>query len=179
MPEANAVVVDESTFENVPVTEAVHGVAASGNLRIGIALVKAVQGIEREYDENVQIEVYNADKVLTEEEHAELQTLPAVERELVMLYVLGYRDEVSNALTEMQLTLSPETQALIVEILQRISAMTEEEYAEFMELLTEYFNKEDDRSELTLVIDGTRFERYSFQEMENVWIFIQLAVTQI
>lgn len=178
---------EEEVFTEVPVTEVVHGVSAAEDLRMGTALTKALSGIAQEYGAEAEIEVRNADKVLTETEHSALQKLEPSERILVMLMVLGYEDEVQNALAELDMDLSEEAQALIQEIVSRTEAMDADELAAFEALIAELFPVTDGSDgamlEITLEIrvkdgESERVERYGFVETDEGWIFTNLAIAE-
>ena len=165
---------DEPVYEPIPEGETIHGVPVNDEVRMGIAMTKVAQDI----GEDAEVELVGVEVILTAEEYQTFQTLPLIERMLVLLRAIGYEDEVTNALAEMELTLSEEAQALLVRILERLAAMPEDERAAFEALLTETFTKTDDQVELTIVIDGERYELYDFQELDSIWFFVQAAIAQ-
>lgn len=169
---------EEIVFVDVPVQEEMHGVSADSHERMGVALVIAAQAIDEEYGEGAKVEIRHAEKVLTKKEHERLQKLPTFERLMVMLDVLGYEEEVDNALEEMALTLSSDAQSLIDEVLARIAAMSEEEYEALMALIAELFPNEDAQVALILMVGGQQLERYQFIEEDGAWLFTQLAIAQ-
>ena len=178
-PEDEEEIADEEiVFVDVPVVEEMHGVSADSHERMGVALVTAAQAIDEEYGESAAVEIRHAEKVLTRREHERLQKLPTFERLMVMLDVLGYEEEVDNALEEMALTLSGDAQSLIDEVLARIAAMSEEEYEALMALIAELFPNEDAQVALILMVGGEQMERYQFTEEDGVWLFTQLAIAQ-
>lgn len=173
VPEENG----ELMFEDVPADRALHGVSANDGIRMGVVLAMVAQNLEQE-GAATRIGVLHADEILTEEEYEALQALPLAERLLVILRVLGHEDEVANALVELNLTPLPEAQDLTDEVNRRVFGMTEEEQEAFAALLEECFCPEEGTIQLTLVMDGTRYERYTFRNEEDVWIFVQSAVAR-
>ena len=182
----------EVPYEDVPEAETVHGVTAAEPQRMAETLVTAIDAIEQENDgASVSIEIVNVEKVVTAEEKAALDVLPAKEQVLVLLSAIGYEAEVQNALSTMDMELSVEAVALTQTIQARITNASDEEKAAFEALLLECFPVE------TVIIDGeavdyfvielqvevddeTHFERYGFRFDENdEWIFARLSIGEV
>ena len=160
--------------------------------RMAETLVTAIDAIERENEgASVSIAIVNVEKVVTAEEKAELDALPAKEQILVLLSAIGYDTEVQAALSSMDMELSTEAIALTQAIQERIATASDEEKAAFEALLLECFPVE------TVMIDGEpvdyfvielqveadgeiHFERYGFRFDENgEWIFALLSISEI
>lgn len=174
---------DEPVFEAVAPGTPVHGVAVGDGTRMATALGKAVAGIQEEYGADTSIVVRDADKILTPVEYKSLNALPVQEQIFVVLSALGYRDEVTNGLSELGVELSREAHGLIGQIALRLAGMSEAERAEFLALLAQYFqaNADGQQTEITLEIrvktgEGYRMERYGFEMKDGAWQFTSLAV---
>ena len=160
--------------------------------RMAETLVTAIDAIEQENEgASVSISIVNVEKVVTAEEKAELDALPAKEQILVLLSAIGYDTEVQAALSSMDMELSTEAIALTQAIQERIATASDEEKAAFEALLLECFPVE------TVMIDGEpvdyfvielqveadgeiHFERYGFRFDENgEWIFARLSISEI
>lgn len=160
--------------------------------RMAETLVTAIDVIEQENEgASVSISIVNVEKVVTAEEKAELDALPAKEQILVLLSAIGYDTEVQAALSSMDMELSTEAIALTQAIQERIATASDEEKAAFEALLLECFPVE------TVMIDGEpvdyfvielqveadgeiHFERYGFRFDENgEWIFALLSISEI
>ena len=160
--------------------------------RMAETLVTAIDAIEQENEgASVSISIVNVEKVVTAEEKAELDALPAKEQILVLLSAIGYDTEVQAALSSMDMELSTEAIALTQAIQERIATASDEEKAAFEALLLECFPVE------TVMIDGEpvdyfvielqveadgeiHFERYGFRFDENgEWIFALLSISEI
>lgn len=160
--------------------------------RMAETLVTAIDAIERENEgASVSIAIVNVEKVVTAEEKAELDALPAKEQILVLLSAIGYDTEVQAALSSMDMELSTEAIALTQAIQERIATASDEEKAAFEALLLECFPVEtvmiDGEPvdyfviELQVEVDGEiHFERYGFRFDENgEWIFARLSISEI
>ena len=160
--------------------------------RMAETLVTAIDAIERENEgASVSISIVNVEKVVTAEEKAELDALPAKEQILVLLSAIGYDTEVQAALSSMDMELSTEAIALTQAIQERIATASDEEKAAFEALLLECFPVEtvmiDGEPvdyfviELQVEVDGEiHFERYGFRFDENgEWIFARLSISEI
>lgn len=160
--------------------------------RMAETLVTAINAIERENEgASVSIAIVNVEKVVTAEEKAELDALPAKEQILVLLSAIGYDTEVQAALSSMDMELSTEAIALTQAIQERIATASDEEKAAFEALLLECFPVEtvmiDGEPvdyfviELQVELDGEiHFERYGFRFDENgEWIFARLSISEI
>lgn len=160
--------------------------------RMAETLVTAINAIERENEgASVSIAIVNVEKVVTAEEKAELDALPAKEQILVLLSAIGYDTEVQAALSSMDMKLSTEAIALTQAIQERIATASDEEKAAFEALLLECFPVEtvmiDGEPvdyfviELQVEVDGEiHFERYGFRFDENgEWIFARLSISEI
>ena len=160
--------------------------------RMAETLVTAIDAIERENEGvSVSIAIVNVEKVVTAEEKAELDALPAKEQILVLLSAIGYDTEVQAALSSMDMELSAEAIALTQAIQKRIATASDEEKAAFEALLLECFPVEtvmiDGEPvdyfviELQVEVDGEiHFERYGFRFDENgEWIFARLSISEI
>lgn len=182
----------EIPYEDVPETETVHGVTAAEPQRMAETLVTVIDAIERENEgASVSISIVNVEKVVTAEEKAELDALPAKEQILVLLSAIGYDTEVQAALSSMDMELSAEAVALTQAIQERIATASDEEKAAFEALLLECFPVEtvmiDGEPvdyfviELQVDVDGEiHFERYGFRFDENgEWIFARLSISEI
>lgn len=160
--------------------------------RMAETLVTAIDAIEQENEgASVSISIVNVEKVVTAEEKAELDALPAKEQILVLLSAIGYDTEVQAALSSMDMELSTEAIALTQAIQERIATASDEEKAAFEALLLECFPVEtvmiDGEPvdyfviELQVEVDGEiHFERYGFRFDENgEWIFARLSISEI
>ena len=160
--------------------------------RMAETLVTAIDVIEQENEgASVSISIVNVEKVVTAEEKAELDALPAKEQILVLLSAIGYDTEVQAALSSMDMELSTEAIALTQAIQERIATASDEEKAAFEALLLECFPVEtvmiDGEPvdyfviELQVEVDGEiHFERYGFRFDENgEWIFARLSISEI
>lgn len=160
--------------------------------RMAETLVTVIDAIERENEgASVSISIVNVEKVVTAEEKAELDALPAKEQILVLLSAIGYDTEVQAALSSMDMELSTEAVALTQAIQERIATASDEEKAAFEALLLECFPVEtvmiDGEPvdyfviELQVEVDGEiHFERYGFRFDENgEWIFARLSISEI
>lgn len=160
--------------------------------RMAETLVTAIDAIEQENEgASVSISIVNVEKVVTAEEKAELDALPAREQILVLLSAIGYDTEVQAALSSMDMELSTEAIALTQAIQERIATASDEEKAAFEALLLECFPVEtvmiDGEPvdyfiiELQVEVDGEiHFERYGFRFDENgEWIFARLSISEI
>ena len=160
--------------------------------RMAETLVTVIDAIERENEgASVSIAIVNVEKVVTAEEKAELDALPAREQILVLLSAIGYDTEVQAALSSMDMELSTEAIALTQAIQERIATASDEEKAAFEALLLECFPVEtvmiDGEPvdyfviELQVEVDGEiHFERYGFRFDENgEWIFARLSISEI
>lgn len=160
--------------------------------RMAETLVTAIDAIEQENEgASVSIAIVNVEKVVTAEEKAELDALPAKEQILVLLSAIGYDTEVQAALSSMDMELSTEAIALTQAIQERIATASDEEKAAFEALLLECFPVEtvmiDGEPvdyfviELQVDVDGEiHFERYGFRFDENgEWIFARLSISEI
>ena len=160
--------------------------------RMAETLVTAIDAIEQENEgASVSISIVNVEKVVTAEEKAELDALPAKEQILLLLSAIGYDTEVQAALSSMDMELSTEAIALTQAIQERIATASDEEKAAFEALLLECFPVEtvmiDGEPvdyfviELQVEVDGEiHFERYGFRFDENgEWIFARLSISEI
>ena len=160
--------------------------------RMAETLVTAIDAIERENEgASVSIAIVNVEKVVTADEKAALDALPAKEQILVLLSAIGYDTEVQAALSSMDMELSTEAIALTQAIQERIATASDEEKAAFEALLLECFPVEtvmiDGEPvdyfviELQVEVDGEiHFERYGFRFDENgEWIFARLSISEI
>lgn len=160
--------------------------------RMAETLVTVIDAIEQENEgASVSISIVNVEKVVTAEEKAELDALPAKEQILVLLSAIGYDTEVQAALSSMDMELSTEAIALTQAIQERIATASDEEKAAFEALLLECFPLEtvmiDGEPvdyfviELQVEVDGEiHFERYGFRFDENgEWIFARLSISEI
>lgn len=160
--------------------------------RMAETLVTVIDAIEQENEgASVSISIVNVEKVVTAEEKAELDALPAREQILVLLSAIGYDTEVQVALSSMDMELSTEAIALTQAIQERIATASDEEKAAFEALLLECFPVEtvmiDGEPvdyfviELQVEVDGEiHFERYGFRFDENgEWIFARLSISEI
>ena len=160
--------------------------------RMAETLVTVIDAIEQENEgASVSISIVNVEKVVTAEEKAELDALPAKEQILVLLSAIGYDTEVQAALSSMDMELSTEAIALTQAIQERIATASDEEKAAFEALLLECFPVEtvmiDGEPvdyfiiELQVEVDGEiHFERYGFHFDENgEWIFARLSISEI
>lgn len=160
--------------------------------RMAETLVTVIDAIEQENEgASVSISIVNVEKVVTAEEKAELDALPAKEQILVLLSAIGYDTEVQVALSSMDMELSTEAIALTQAIQERIATASDEEKAAFEALLLECFPVEtvmiDGEPvdyfviELQVEVDGEiHFERYGFRFDENgEWIFARLSISEI
>ena len=160
--------------------------------RMAETLVTVIDAIEQENEgASVSIAIVNVEKVVTAEEKAELDALPAREQILVLLSAIGYDTEVQAALSSMDMELSTEAIALTQAIQERIATASDEEKSAFEALLLECFPVEtvmiDGEPvdyfviELQVEVDGEiHFERYGFRFDENgEWIFARLSISEI
>ena len=175
-------------YTQVPATETVHGVKAEDNVPMVEALVKVVDTIAAE-EENASIQIVNVERVVTAEEKAALDVLPVREQILTFLSVIGFEKQVNATLEAAGEALSDPAQALKAQILERIAAMSEEEYAAFEETLLASFPQEIieiDGVEYTFFIielevrvgSEVRIERYGFRQEGEDWIFTRLEIAQ-
>ena len=132
-----------------------HGVSAADDLRMGTALVKAMQNILAEYGADVMVAVRGAEALLTAEECASYENLSPMEQMLAVLAAMGYDAEVQNAIVEQNIELSVEAQQLIEAIRARVAAA------------------DDIHVEIVLDVQrpdgGWREEHYGFTPSEGVW----------
>ena len=160
--------------------------------RMAETLVTAIDAIERENEgASVSISIVNVEKVVTADDKAALDALPAKEQILVLLSAIGYDTEVQATLSSMDMELSTEAIALTQAIQERIATASDEEKAAFEALLLECFPVEtvmiDGEPvdyfviELQVEVDGEiHFERYGFRFDENgEWIFARLSISEI
>ena len=179
-------VMPEPVFEEVAPDQEVHGLKAEDETTIVETVIAVVEAVEAE-NESTLVRIAGIEKVLTAEEMTVLDTLPLREQLLVALSDIGFDDAVSNSLETFQLTLSEDAQAIRAQILARISAMSEEEQAEFEALLLEIFPTETieiDGVEYTFFVldleiitgDEIHYERYGFRFEDGEWLLTQLFI---
>lgn len=173
---------EESPFEEIADGTVVHGVTVGEPVRMGVTMVQAMAGIAAEYGADAKIEILNIDKVLTADECAALNALPPTERILVALSALGYGDEVKNAITELQLTLSEEARVLNLKVNTRVALMNDEAKAAHQKAIEKYFPNANGVA-VTLEIrkageTALRKERYGFVQSNGVWTFAKLEVAK-
>ena len=179
------VVQDEQILTEVPADEVVHGVAASENLRMGVAMVRVMRSITEEYGKDTEVRFVNVDKVLAGAEYKALESLSPDEGILVVLSLLGHLNEVNVAADDLGFELSEDAQILIDAIAARIADMDDAALAEFTALLAEAFpvfttDGDVEQTEITIEIklrdDNTyRLERYTFRCEDGVWYLASLA----
>ena len=152
------------------------------------ALVTVVDTIVAE-EESASVEIVHVERVVTAEEKAALDVLPAREQLLTVLSVIGFEEQVENTLQTAGETLSEPAQALKSQIQERIAAMSAEEYAAFEETLLASFPQETieiDGEEYTFFVielevrvgDAVRVERYGFRQEGEEWIFTRLEIAE-
>ena len=173
-------------FTEVPATETVHGVKAEDNVPMVEALATVVDSIAAE-EEGASIQIANVERVVTAEEKAALEALPAKEQIFTFLSVIGFEAQVDETLAGAGAALSEPAQALKAQIQERVAAMTEEDRAAFEEALLTSFPQETielDGVEYTFFVlelevrvgDSVRVERYGFRLEGDAWIFTRLEV---
>ena len=173
-------------FTEVPATETVHGVKAEDNVPMVEALATVVDSIAAE-EEGASIQIANVERVVTAEEKAALEALPAKEQIFTFLSVIGFEAQVDETLAGAGAALSEPAQALKAQIQERVAAMTEEDRAAFEEALLTSFPQETielDGVEYTFFVlelevrvgDSVRVERYGFRLEGEDWIFTRLEV---
>ena len=167
-------------FVEVPANEPVHGVAVVDELRMGVALAKAMANLTFEYGKDALVEIVGADTLLTAEEREALNELIPAERVLVLVQVLGCGDEQNQAITELELTLSPEAEELLAAIQARLDAMDEAAAAEFAQLQQEYFPVVNNQIQITIKVNanGEQQERYTFTSINDAWMFTKLEIAK-
>ena len=175
----------ELVYEPASDTAEISGVKASDALPMAEALATVGEALD---GEEVTIEIPGIEKVLNAEEMARFNKLSVQERLMIALDALGFSDILKAALADNPELLSPEAQALMGDIDERIGAMTPEELEALTKLLTELFVQEKiviDGKEYTcfcidLVItrDGEKtYQRYAFrQDDDGQWILCQIAI---
>ena len=135
------------------------------------------------------MQISNVESVITAQESQALSALPAKEQILTFLSVVGFEQQVEQALTPTGAALSEPAQALKAQIQERIVSMSEEEYAAFEEALLANFPQqtvEVDGVEYTFFVielevrvgDAVRIERYGFRLEGEAWIFTRLEIAQ-
>ena len=151
------------------------------------ALVTVAESIQAE--EGATVQISNVESVITAQESQALSALPAKEQILTFLSVVGFEQQVEQALTTTGEALSEPAQALKAQIQERIVSMSEEEYAAFEEALLANFPQqtvEVDGVEYTFFVielevrvgDAVRIERYGFRLEGEAWIFTRLEIAQ-
>ena len=180
LPEATAT--PAPVYEEVPVSEEVHGVKVEEAPEMVRVLMAVAEDVE---SENSSIDIVNAEKVLTPEEKDALDVLPAREQLMTFLSVIGFEVEVNAAMEESEIELSAEALALKASILERMAAMEESERAAFEAMLLESFPQEVieiDGVEYEFFIieleirrgDELHYERYGFRREGETWILTRL-----
>ena len=193
MPVVSDVPIDQTpaptptpVFTQVPAVETVHGVKAEDEVPMVETLVTVVDTIAKE-DASASIQIANVERVVTTEEKQALDTLPVKEQIFTFLSVIGFEEQVDEALSTGGETLSEPAQALKEQIQGRVAAMTEEERAAFEEALLTSFPQETielDGVEYTFFVlelevrvgDTVRVERYGFRLEGDEWIFTRLEI---
>ena len=177
-------------YTQVPVTETVHGVKAEDNVPMAEALATIADNIAAAGEAEgvaVDIEIVNAEKIVTAAEKAALDALPVREQILTFLSVIGFEEQVNRTLETAGEILSEPALALKAQIQERIAAMSEQEYAAFEAVLLESFPQEaieiDGEEYIFFIIelevrvgDSVRIERYGFRREGDEWIFAQLEI---
>ena len=173
-------------FTEMPASEEVHGVKAENRYTYSEALATVVDAIAAE-EETATVQIANVERVVTAEEKEALDALPVKEQIFTFLSVIGFEEQVDEALSTGGETLSEPAQALKEQIQGRVAAMTEEERAAFEETLLSAFPQEVielDGVEYTFFVfelevrvgDTVRIERYGFRLEGEDWIFTRLEV---
>ncbi len=135
----------------------------------------------------MSVEVVGAKDVLSDEEYGKLKALPAREQILVTLTAVGMGDAVEAAMRAMNVTLSDEANALTTDIVARMDAASDEDYAALQATLAEKFPTKtvtiDGQEvevfviELEITVDGkTTTQRYGFRydKVTAQWLFYEL-----
>ena len=140
-------------------------------------------------EEGATVQISNVESVITAQESQALSALPAKEQILTFLSVVGFEQQVEQALTTTGEALSEPAQALKAQIQERIVSMSEEEYAAFEEALLANFPQqtvEVDGVEYAFFVielevrvgDAVRIERYGFRQEDEAWIFTRLEIAE-
>ena len=164
--------------------------AVAAPVRMAEKLLTATDTLlQKNQDKEIAIVLMYADEILTEGEMVTFNELTIDEQILVLLSAIGYEEEADYYLTEHELTLSGEAQALIASIADRITAMTDEEKDAHAAALEEFFPVETitvdgEECEFTVIclmitIDGdTCYNLYGFcPDAEADWYFYNLVTT--
>ena len=150
-----------------------------------LRLEELVEAVRKE-GSAVSIEVIGADAVMTEAECRRLRALPVSEQLMVTLASIGLEDAIGAAARSQGVSLSGEASGLIAEIMERRSALPEEERLSVRERLRELFPVRKVMVDgvrctccvidLCIAVDGVeRVEQYAVGlDADGLWIFIRL-----
>ncbi|MBQ2955012.1 MAG: hypothetical protein IJE08_00975, partial [Clostridia bacterium] len=177
-PVVDKVVIEQMVTEEKPMVETM------------ITVIEQIEAATESEDVKTTVEIVNIEKVVTEEEKAVLDTLPATEQMLVLLSAIGHAEAVESVLnaSDTETVISEEAQETMTAITERVEKMDEDERKEFEAVLMDNFPVEEVVTEdgkvyqyfvIELVItrgEEIQIERYGFRydEETETWIFADM-----